>query len=215
MDGIGYEVYRLAPRADIEHLRFRPYHYLQTNGIRATVDNYILICRNDTEKVLSAKEIRSQLEAEPPPPLATQPLGLSDVIALTKAGITSAFYVDPTKLIPLPDFFHQPGSGAMITMDTENWPIDGRKGNWMTIDTLRVDGRDLYLMQSQDYGREAPYVIVDEQGKELAADLFFASNNSKKLHPKMEKVASPFWRKLQAARQGCQSAAQTALQTYH
>ena len=43
----------------------------------------------------------------------------------------------------------------------------------------------------------------------------FASNNSKKLHPKMEKVASPFWRKLQAARQGCQSAAQTALQTYH
>ena len=45
--------------------------------------------------------------------------------------------------------------------------------------------------------------------------MFFASNNSKKLHPKMEKVASPFWRKLQAARQGCQSAAQTALQTYH
>ena len=30
--------------------------------------------------------------------------------------------------------------------------------------------------------------------------LFFASVNSKKLHPKMEIVAFPFWRKLQAAR---------------
>ena len=35
--------------------------------------------------------------------------------------------------------------------------------------------------------------------------LFFASTFSKKLHPKMENVASPFWRKLQVARQGCQA----------
>ena len=156
MGANSYEVYRLAPREDIEQLRFRPYHYLQTQGIRVTVDNYIMICRNDTEKALSAKDIRMKLEAEPPPPLTAQPLGLGDVLAVTKDGITSAYYVDPTKLILLPDFFHQPGSGAMIAMDTENWPIDGRKGSWMTIDTLRVDGRDLYLMQSQDYGRDAP-----------------------------------------------------------
>lgn len=35
---------------------------------------------------------------------------------------------------------------------------------------LRIDGRNLFLMQSQDYGRDAPYVIVDKQGKELTAD---------------------------------------------
>jgi hypothetical protein len=35
---------------------------------------------------------------------------------------------------------------------------------------LRIDGRDLFLIQSQDYGRDAPYVVVDETGKEIAAD---------------------------------------------
>jgi hypothetical protein len=35
---------------------------------------------------------------------------------------------------------------------------------------LRIDGKDLFLMQSQDYGRDAPYVVVDETGKEIAAD---------------------------------------------
>ena len=72
---------------------------------------------------------------------------------------------------------------------------------------LRSEYPDAYLINIYHWGFETnmyPMPMV-----------FFASNNSKKLHPKMEKVASPFWRKLQAARQGCQSAAQTALQTYH
>ena len=67
----------------------------------------------------------------------------------------------------------------------------------------------LDTLESLQFLREHKNVIM------YGGTVFFASNNSKKLHPKMEKVASPFWRKLQAARQGCQSAAQTALQTYH
>jgi hypothetical protein len=78
--------------------------------------------------------------------------------------------VDPNKLILIPDFFHRPSDGSLITIDTENLPLDGRKGSWMTVDTLRLNDINLFLMQSQDYGKEAPYVIVDEQGRELAAD---------------------------------------------
>lgn len=92
------------------------------------------------------------------------------MIAVTHDGITAAYYVDPTKLVLLPDFFHQPTSGMLITIDSENLPLDGRKGSWMTIDTLRIDGRNLFLMQSETYGKDAPYVVVDEHGKEITAD---------------------------------------------
>ena len=97
-------------------------------------------------------------------------ISISDVLAITRAGITTAYYVDPNKLILIPDFFHRPSDGSLITIDTENLPLDGRKGSWMTVDTLRLNDSNLFLMHSQDYGKEAPYVIVDEQGRELAAD---------------------------------------------
>jgi len=46
-------------------------------------------------------------------------------------------------------------------------------------------------------------ICVNTQ-KFFEPSLFFASTFFK-LHPKMENVASPFWRKLQATRQGCQA----------
>ena len=165
-----YEVYRLLPAAFTEQLRYRSFRYLTDNHLKVSVENYGVIFREDLFDQKTVKVIRELLETDAPPAFAGQPVGISDVIAVTKSGITSAYYVDPAKLILLPDFFHQPTSGALITIDSENLPLDGRKGSWMTIDTLRIDGRDLFLMQSQDYGRDAPYVVVDEYGRELAAD---------------------------------------------
>ena len=165
-----YEVYRLLPAAFTESLRYRSYRFLMDNSLKISVENYRVIFREELSGQQTAKAIREHLEIDAPPAFAEHPIGISDVIAVTKSGITAAYYVDPTKLILLPDFFYQPTSGTLITIDSENCTLDGRKGSWMTIDTLRIDGRDLFLMQSQDYGRDAPYVVVDEYGKELAAD---------------------------------------------
>ena len=165
-----YEIYRLLPAAFTEKLRYRSYRFLEDNHLKVSIENYGVIFREEMSGKQTVKAIREHLETDAPPAFAGQPIGISDVIAVTKSGITSAYYVDPTKLILLPDFFHQPASGTLITIDSENLPLDGRKGSWMAIDTLRIDGRDLFLMQSQDYGRDAPYVVVDEHGKELAAD---------------------------------------------
>ena len=165
-----YEVYRLLPAAFTEKLRYRSYRFLEDNHLKVSIENYGVIFREEMSGKQTVKAIREHLETDAPPAFEGQPIGISDVIAVTKSGITSAYYVDPTKLILLPDFFHQPASGTLITIDSENLPLDGRKGSWMAIDTLRIDGRDLFLMQSQDYGRDAPYVVVDEHGKELAAD---------------------------------------------
>ena len=165
-----YEVYRMLSKEELKEYRYRAYRQMQESRLKVSVDLYSMIHRAEMTDVMTVKQIRQELENDDPPAFADAPLAIGDVIAVTKSGITAAYYVDPTKLILLPDFFHQPASGALIMIDTDNFPLDGRKGSWMTVDTLRLDGRNLFLMQSRDYGRDAPCVIVDEQGKELAAD---------------------------------------------
>lgn len=180
-----YELFKLKSDKQIEDRRFRSYRYLQEHGVGVRSYDYDLVLRGDVDDSENVKMLQERLErelgaAELPQDSHTELddtqkpaspcINVSDVLAITKAGLTTAYYVDPTKLILLPDFFHQPSSGALITIDTDNYTLDGRKGSWMTIDTLRLNGRNLFLMQSKDYGRDAPYLIVDEIGKEIAAD---------------------------------------------
>jgi len=181
----GYELYKLRNDVNMNERQFRPYRYLREHGIAVRTDSYDLVLRGELEDHENVKMLRERLSKELDPAEHARScvskidagqdyagccINVGDVLAVTRKGLTTAYYVDPTRLILLPGFFHQPASGALITIDTDNFPLDGRKGSWMTIDTLRIDGRNLFLMQSQDYGKDAPFVIVDETGKELVAD---------------------------------------------
>ena len=56
-------------------------------------------------------------------------------------------------------------SGALVTIDTKNYQIDGKKGNWAAADTVIIDGKQFYLMEHQEYGNQARGVILDAYGK--------------------------------------------------
>ena len=180
-----YELYQLKPVSENRELRYRPLRYLREHAHSVTIDNYESMLWGDLQSGENVKMLRERLEKDLSQQSQTGEdpsrndgardatslcINIGDVIAVTTDGLTAAYYVDPTNLILLPDFFHQPASGALITIDSDNFPLDGRKGSWMTIDTLRIDGRNLFLMQSETYGRDAPYVVIDEHGRELAAD---------------------------------------------
>ena len=47
-----------------------------------------------------------------------------------------------------------------------NW----RKGSWMATDETMIDGRQFFLMVSEQYGRNAAYAVVDDQGRRAAED---------------------------------------------
>ena len=38
------------------------------------------------------------------------------------------------------------------------------------LDTLIIDGREFFLMEHMEYGRNAAYVILDAEGKIVAED---------------------------------------------
>ena len=172
-----YELYKPVPERYPEHVRhsilYRPYKELQKHNFRIRAYDYTLTVKEALSGNETVKEVRDRLEnAEADIIDAAQSMGLriGDVIAVTKDGLTLAYYVDPNRLILLPDFFGQPSSAALISIDTVGYMIDGRKGNWMTADSAMIDGKLYYLMLSENYGRKAPYVVIDDHGTVMTTD---------------------------------------------
>ena len=69
---------------------------------------------------------------------------VSDVLVLNQNGEISCYYVDENYLQYLAGFIRINSSGALITIDTENYHIDGKKGNWIATDTIIIDGRQFF-----------------------------------------------------------------------
>ncbi|NCB94201.1 MAG: DUF4316 domain-containing protein [Clostridia bacterium] len=61
---------------------------------------------------------------------------------------------------------------ALVDGKTSGLAVDGHMGTWHTIDQVQVDGKDYFLMEHDTYGDEAAGVIVDENGKLMAEDIF-------------------------------------------
>ena len=85
-------------------------------------------------------------------------------------GVTTAYYVDPEKLIVLTGFFHTTASTSLLSIDTMDYQIEGRPGNWLAADEKWIDGQHFFLMQSQEFGKKAAYAVVDSSGKPAAQD---------------------------------------------
>ena len=91
---------------------------------------------------------------------------VSDVLAVTKGGITAAYYVDPDRLVALTGFFYVASSATLLSLETTDYQIDGRPGNWLAAEEAWIDGRQFFLMQSQElsYMRQAVFYLSDKAG---------------------------------------------------
>ena len=97
-------------------------------------------------------------------------LQVSDVLVITKEDITTAYYVDLEKLVLLTDFFRTTASTALLSIGTTDYRIEGRAGNFLAADEIWIDGQHFFLMEIQQFGKDAAYVVVDSNGKIAAED---------------------------------------------
>ena len=58
----------------------------------------------------------------------------------------------------------------IVYIDTTDYQIEGRDGNFLAADEIWIDGQHFFLMQSQQFGKNAAYVVVDSNGKVAAED---------------------------------------------
>lgn len=166
-----FAVYRLKKGLwENEALRYRSWNYLQKFHIQVQSDRYEQVCVSPFSWDLDASDLRRQLENGLPAAPSGEKLEVSDVLAVTKDGITTAYYVDPEKLIVLTGFFHTTASTALLSIDTTDYQIEGRNGNFLAADEIWIDGQHFFLMQSQQFGKNAAYVVLDSNGKVAAED---------------------------------------------
>ena len=76
----------------------------------------------------------------------------------------------------------------MVTLDTENYRISGKPGNWMATDDIIIDGKQFYLMEHQEYHRQVAYIILDSYGKMIMEECRngFDEKTKQKLHELMK-----------------------------
>ena len=90
---------------------------------------------------------------------------VSDVLVLNQNGEVYCYYVNEDYLQLLSGFIRLNPSGTLVTLDTENYRISGKPGNWMATDDIIIDGKQFYLMEHQEYHRQVAYIILDSYGK--------------------------------------------------
>lgn len=167
-----YAVYQLKADTSVRHLRYKSYQYLKESHLRVDVEHYQQVYITIMPKEKKPEEIRSELEKKLPARFTGNALNISDIIAVTKEGVSTAYYVDKEGLVVIPEFFRSSSSTALITMDTEGFQVEGRQGSWMAADETVIDGKHFFLLVSEKYGRSAAYAVVDDQGRKAAEDTF-------------------------------------------
>ena len=154
----------------MEVLRHRSWNFIQKYHIRITSEYYDQICVSSFSWNLEPAELRRQLENGLPASSSGGRLQVSDVLVITKAGITTAYYVDMDRLVVLTGFFYTAASSALLTMDTRDFRIEGKAGSWIAADEIWIDGQHFFLMESQQYGRDAACAVLDSSGRKAAED---------------------------------------------
>ena len=168
-----YAVYRL--RRDIKEtrsLRNQSYQYLLKNNRKVASDHYRQLFLARFDPALTPADLRRQLEKELPAGITGKALEVSDVLAFTRDGITTAYYVDSQRLVSLPGFFHVHVSAPVLSLGTTDYKIEGRPGTWTAREEYWVDGRRFLLMQSQQFGSKAAFAVLDSDGHPAAEDTF-------------------------------------------
>ena len=61
-------------------------------------------------------------------------------------------------------------SGAIITPDTRDYEIEGYSGKWTTADDIIIDGQQFFLMEHQQFRRQAAMIVLDSYGKKVIED---------------------------------------------
>lgn len=166
-----FAVYRLKQGlGQMEVLRYRSWNFIQKYSIRVTSEHYEQICISPFSWDFQPEELRRQLENGLPASASGDRIQISDVLVITKDSDTTAYYVDPDRLIIVTDFFHTTASTALLSIDTTDYQIEGRPGNWLAADEIWIDGQHFFLMQSQEFGKNAAYAVLDSNGKPAAED---------------------------------------------
>lgn len=156
-----FALYRVDQNTDGKVLWHLPYQEASRQNVPIRVEYYrkmSIQAMQENEKVTDVwKRIKEKCE-------------VSDVLVFNQNGEISCYYLDEEYPQYIAGFIRLNTSGALVTIDTENYQIDGKKGNWIATDSIILDGKQFYLMEHQEYRNQAAAVVLDAYGKMIVEE---------------------------------------------
>ena len=166
-----FAVYQMKQTPETRQMRFRSYQMLQEKGIQVRQEDYEQVYAGNLYPQDTPEGIRERLGSQPPCSFAGHSISVSDVLVLNRAGTIIYYYVEKNGFTVIEDFIKKKSSssGSAVSIDTVNFQIEGKAGNWLAFDSIRLEEKEFFLMEHETYGKEAAWVVVDGAGK-LAVD---------------------------------------------
>lgn len=146
-------------------MRFRTYSALQEKGIQIQCKDYEQVYLARMQPGDEPEQIRKRFERKLPRSFHGHSISVSDVLVLNNAGIVTSYYVEKESFTVIAGFIRKNSSGALVSLDTADFHIEGKEGRWLAFDSIIIDGRQFFLMEHETYGKDAAWVVLDEDGK--------------------------------------------------
>lgn len=161
-----FAVYQLKQDAQGRKLAFRSYQSLKEQGIAVRAEYYDQVYLTTALPHDTVESIWKRLSLKTPKNFkGYHSLSISDVLVYNHEGVASAYYIDKERLVPIAGFIRLYSSGTMVSMETTDFHVEGKKGNWIAADEIIIDGRQFFLMESDTYKNSAQYLIVSQEGE--------------------------------------------------
>ena len=166
-----FEVYQMRQTPETRQIRFRPYKTLLEKGIRIRQEDYGRVYTGVLYPQDTPEGVKERLGRQPPRSFAGHSVSVSDVLVFYREGMVISYYVEKNGFTVIENFISEGSgsSGAAVSIDTANFHIEGKAGNWLAFDSIRLGGQEFFLMEHETYGKEAAWVVVNAAGK-LAVD---------------------------------------------
>ena len=165
MDVNQFAVYQLKNIPENRPLRFRPYSMLQEMKIQIQYSSYEQVYMGRMQPGDGPEHICRRFNEKLPRTFHGHSISVSDVLVLNKDGVVISYYVEKDGFTVIAGFIRKGSTGALVSIDTSDFHIEGKEGNWHAFDSIIIDGRQFFLMEHETYGKEVAWVVLDEEGK--------------------------------------------------
>ena len=166
-------VYQVKDTPEYRDVRFRSYEKLKSEGRTVQIENYQQVYIGRIQPGETPADIKTRLQKQRPKNFKGHSIGCSDVIVITDDGKTTAYYVNKDGFIIIPEFLTiKSSSDTRLSIDTTGYEIEGKKGTLLAQDYILMNEKKWFLMEHEEYGTRAAYVILSEDGAVVMNDCY-------------------------------------------
>lgn len=179
MNKINFDLYQVKSGDEYRDELFSNLSLLKRLGKKVDQANYDKVYSGTVDTVTAdgvskstgviLESLFERFNLEFPADYRARSMSVSDVVVLHENGVDTAHFCDSIGFVEVPQFLLP---APTVSLETTGLTVDGHFGTWHTIDTMEIGGKNFYMMEHEEFGSSVANIVVDENGRLIAEDLW-------------------------------------------